>query len=165
MKCNIVKIESLSGPETSIYSLYINDDEITLYESFISENQSLFKSELIDISKRLRSIGSSTGAREQFFKLHEGDLGDGVCALYDNLDKNLRLYCIRYATTTIILGGGGEKPKTMRKLQESEKLTEENYLLRELSKEITKRLKNKEIRLSYDSNDFTGTLEFNTDEE
>ena len=165
MKCKVVKIESLSGPKTSIYSVYINDDDITLYESFISENKNLFKSELIDISKRLRSIGSSTGAREQFFKLNEGDLGDGVCALYDNPDKTLRLYCIRYGTTTIILGGGGEKPKSMRSLQDSEKLTEENYLLRELSKEITKRLKSKDIRLPNDSNDFTGTLEFNTDEE
>jgi hypothetical protein len=75
------------------------------------------------------------------------------------------LYCIRYGTTAIILGGGGAKPKNIRKLQENEKLREENYLLRDLSEEITGRIKNKDIQWSFESNDLTGTLEFNTDEE
>lgn len=62
--------------------------------------------------QRLKIIGTKTGAREQFFKLHEGNPGDGVCALFDLPDKNLRLYCIRYNTQIIILGGGWNKTCT-----------------------------------------------------
>lgn len=111
MKCRIVKIERLSGSASSIYTIFIDDAEYSLFDIFIKDNNTLFKSELNDIVKRLRSIGSITGAREQFFKLNEGNPGDGVCALYDDPEKKLRLYCIRYGTTAIILGGGGVKPK------------------------------------------------------
>lgn len=38
-------------------------------------------------------------------------------------------------------------------------------LLREISKEITKRIKSREIQWHSESNDLTGTLEFNTYEE
>lgn len=165
MKCRIVKIERLSGSASSIYTIFIDDAEYSLFDIFIKDNNTLFKSELNDIVKRLRSIGSFTGAREQFFKLNEGNPGDGVCALYDDPEKKLRLYCIRYGTTAIILGGGGAKPKNIRKFQENEKLIEENYLLRDLSEEITRRIKSKDIQWSFESNDLTGTLEFNTDEE
>lgn len=165
MKCRIDKIEKLSGSASVIYTVFIDDAEYSLFDTFIKDNNTLFKSELNDIVKRLISIGSITGAREQFFKLNEGNPGDGVCALYDDPEKKLRLYCIRYGTTAIILGGGGAKPKNIRKLQENEKLREENYLLRDLSEEITGRIKNMDIQWSFESNDLIGTLEFNTDEE
>ena len=58
---------------------------------FIEENKNSFKSELIDIFIRLKVIGNKTGAREQFFKQYEGNLGDGVCALYDEPEKHLRI--------------------------------------------------------------------------
>ncbi|MBK6979124.1 MAG: hypothetical protein IPH28_20170 [Cytophagaceae bacterium] len=61
-------------------------------------------------------------------------MGDGVCALYDDPDRNLRLYCIRYGKQIVVLGGGGHKPKTIRALQEDEKLKQENYLIRNISK-------------------------------
>jgi hypothetical protein len=109
--------------------------------------------------QRLKTIGTKTGAREQFFKLHEGNPGDGVCALFDLPDKNLRLYCIRYNTQIIILGGGGIK--LVRAFQQDSKLTKENYLLRELSKQITERIKEKDIRFSKDGNDFEGDFAFN----
>lgn len=104
-------------------------------------------------------MGNKTGAREHFFKINEGNLGDGVCALYDNPDKNLRLYCIRYGTLIVIIGGGG--PKNVDKLQQDEKLKSENYLLRDLYSLITHRIKTKEIKYTKNLMDFTGNLEFN----
>ena len=59
------------------------------------------------------------------------------------LIKNFRLYCIRYGTSIIILGGGGYKPDTIKALQENEKLTKENYLLRQIAKEINQRIEEK----------------------
>ncbi|MDD3945792.1 MAG: hypothetical protein PHS38_13945 [Bacteroidales bacterium] len=159
MKCELKKIEELSGKRTSVYSVFIDDSQFSLFEVFIEENKRLHLSEIKDIVQRLKTIGTKTGAREQFFKLHEGNPGDGVCALFDLPDKNLRLYCIRYNTQIIILGGGGIK--LVRALQNDSKLTKENYLLRELSKQITEKIKEKDIRFTIDGNDFEGDFSFN----
>ena len=159
MKCELKKIEELSGKRTSVYSVFIDDSQLSLFDVFIEENKRLHLSEIKDIVQRLKTIGTKTGAREQFFKLHEGNPGDGVCALFDLPDKNLRLYCIRYNSQIIILGGGGIK--LVRALQNDNKLTKENYLLRELSKQITEKIKEKDIRFTIDGNDFEGDFSFN----
>ena len=164
MKFKIVKLNQFSGNKAGVYSVVLNNDEETLFNKFVRENIISFKSETKDILKRIYSIGHSTGARIQFFKEWEGKPGDGVCALYDNPDSNLRLYCIRYGTQLIIAGGGGHKPKTISALQEDKKLKGENYFLRELSALITERIKEKEIKFSDDDLDFIGNLEFSKEE-
>lgn len=87
-------------------------------------------------------------------------MGDGICALYDNPDKNLRLFCIRNGNVNVIIGGGAEKPKSMKAFQESTKLTEENYFLRAVSQLFMERLKEKDIRYSKDGMDLEGDLTF-----
>ena len=161
MKYKIIKSDKLSGIKASVYDVYIEEKGKTIFELFLEENINSFKDELVDITKRLKVIGNSTGAREQFFKLKEGNPGDGVCALYDIPNSNLRLYCIRYGPSIIILGGGGHKPKSHRTLQENEKLKKENYFLRNLSKKITSRIKDKTIKYTEDFMDFEGELTFN----
>lgn len=161
MKYKIVKLNKLSGNKASIYSVYLEDEEKTLFERFLEENKISFKSEIMDLVSRLSTIGRKTGACEHFFKNNEGIPGDGVCALYDKPNSNLRLYCIRYGTQIIILGGGGHKPKTMREFQKSDKLTEENYFLRDLSKTIKQRMDDDEIEFSSDFMEFEGDLTFN----
>lgn len=101
-----------------------------------------------------------TGAREQYFKENEGIPGDGVCALFDEEKSNLRLYCIRYGTQLIVVGSGGIKPKSIRSFQDDEKLTDENYLLRRVSRQITERIKAGEIKYTCDFLEFMGDLEF-----
>jgi hypothetical protein len=53
--------------------------------------------------------------------------------LYDKPKSNLRLYFIRYGNVAIVLGGGGQKPKSIRRLQENPQLKEANYFLRKVS--------------------------------
>jgi len=161
MKIRLVKLSHLSGNQASIYSVIYENDKISLFEKFINENNNSFKSELKDIISRLLVIGNTTGAREQFFKLNEGVPGDGVCALYDDPHKNLRLYCIRCGTTFIIVGGGGPKPKTVRALQEDPKLNKENTIIRKISKLITDKLTEGDITFTNDYLDLTGTLALN----
>lgn len=165
MKCKLVKLNKFSGNKASVYSVYPSDEGLTLFDIFIKENASSFKSEILDIVKRLNGIGKHTGARIDFFKDWEGKPGDGVCALYDSPRFKLRLYCIRYGADIIILGGGGYKPKSISALQEDQKLKDENYFLRELSQKITERIINKEIKYSNDGLDFQGDLEFNDNED
>ena len=126
MKYKIVKLEKLSGKMASIYSLVMNDEKSTLFDNFLKENMISFKDETFDIFKRLNSIGKELGARDIFFKDFEGKPGDGVCALFDVPNSNLRLYCIKYGTQIVILGSGGFKSKSTRALQETKKLEDEN---------------------------------------
>ena len=164
MKFKIVKLNQFSGNKAGVYSVVLNNDEETLLNKFVRENEISFKSETKDIIKRLYSIGHCTGARSQFFKEWEGKPGDGVCALYDKPYSNLRLYCICYGTQLIIIGSGGHKPKTIRALQEDKKLTKENTLIKQISQQITQRIKDKEIRFTPDYLDFTGDLSFNDED-
>lgn len=160
MKFEVVKLDQFNGNKCGVYSIFVDDEQETLFERFLSENKISFKSEIINILERIRTINSITGARENYFKLDEGKPGDGICALFDLPDSNLRLYCIRYGNSLIILGGGGEKKKSVKALQEVEKLKTENYLLRKISAEIAKRIRQREITFSEDGTEITGELEF-----
>lgn len=163
MKLKLVKFEKLSGNKASIYGVWIDDLQETSFDAFIKENKNVFLSELKDIIARLKIIGNVTGAREQFFKINEGIPGDGVCALFDKPDKKLRLYCIRYGASIVIVGGGG--PKNVQKLQQNDKLKVENYLLRNLSALITEKMKEGEIRYINNNMDFEGNIEFNNQDD
>lgn len=163
MKFQIQKLAQFKGEKAGIYSVYVEDEQETLFERFLKENIDSFKSELVDINQRIRAINEKTGAREQYFKFKEGVPGDGVCALYDLPGKHLRLYCIRYGSSLVILGGGGLKEKDISAFQEDEKLTEENYFLRKVSALISERIKDGEIEYTSDYTELTGNLDFDTD--
>ncbi len=163
MKFEIVELDNLSGPEATIYSVIINDDSETLFDKFLNENKNLFREELRIIIATLDEIAQRNGARRSYFKENEGKLGDLVCALYDTPLSNLRLYCIRFGTTVIILGGGGHKPKTIRALQENDKLTRENYLLRKISALVYQKMKEREIFWENEM-ELGGNLIIDTDE-
>ncbi len=165
MRYKLVKIAKFSGNKASIYSIYLEDEQRTLYERFFEENKNTFKSELNNIRVRLNTIGHDIGARKQFFRANEGKPGDGVCALFDIPKSNLRLYCIRYGSLIVILGGGGFKPKSIRALQEDEKLEDENSLMRQISLDIRKRMNDKEISFTDDYMDFEGDLNFNDEDD
>jgi putative component of toxin-antitoxin plasmid stabilization module len=165
MGFKIVRLANFIGEEASIYSIFDEIDDSTLLDRFIKENIVAFKSEILDIVKRLKTINTITGAKEYFFKLDEGLPGDGVCALYDNPDSHLRLYCIRYGNSLVIIGGGGEKQKEIRTWQESEKLAKEANRMIGISKKITLRIKEREIEFEENGTKLTGNLEFYEDEE
>lgn len=163
MKFELVELIDFSGPKATIYSVYLEDEDLTLFDKFLIENEKKFKSEVISILDKIDRIVYKFGAERIFFKENEGRLGDLVCALYDSPDSNLRLYCIRLGKNIIILGGGGEKPKSIRTLQENEKLTKENNLLRKFSEIFYKKMLEKEI---YWENELTlgGNFNLDTDE-
>lgn len=160
MKCRLEKIYRLSGEAASTYTLRVEGSSGTLFEQFIKDGSISFKDETLDILKRLKTIAFKTGAREDFFKLHEGIPGDGVCALFDRPNSNLRLYCIRFGLPLIILGGGGHKPKSIKKWQEKEDLANAVRLLINLSAEITLRIKGKELIYTNNFLDLEGDMEF-----
>ena len=136
-KFEIVALDEFDGQGAVLYSISLDDQQETLYDDFLREYNELFPDEVKDIVDRLDAI-TRLGARPHFFKENQGALGagDGIVALFDLPGKHLRLYCIRFGTVALIIGGGGSKPKTIRAFQEDVKLTKENYQLRALSSRI-----------------------------
>lgn len=165
MNYEIVEIEEFTGRGATVYSLQFEDDIKTVFEHFLEENEKEYRDEILSIINRLKVIGKDTGARESFFKIDEGLPGDGVCALYDNPENKLRLYCIRYGKDVIVLGGGGHKPLSIRAWQEDEKLSKEANLMIKVSRDISKKIIDGEIKWSIDGLKFLGNLTFNNDED
>lgn len=111
----------------------------------------------------IQIMAEHTGVRNDFFKEGEGELGDGICALYDKPGSNLRLYFIRFGDVAIVLGGGGHKPKNIRRFQENSKLKDENYLLRKISSALNEAIQDGSLLITDDGfeslTDFTYTIE------
>ena len=162
MTYQLVEIEEFTGEFSVVYSVLEEDEEDTVFDEFIDRYDNDYGDEIADILETLDNIGHRFGAREQFFKLKEGKPGDLVCALFDNPDKHLRLYCVRFGTTAIIVGGGG--PKTTQTWQEDPNLSREAKRMIQVSADILQRIKNREIQWSPDGGELTGDLTFTTHE-
>lgn len=168
MNFTLVEIEELSGEKLKVYSIMMEEDEgigYTLYDRFIEDNKEIFKTEVEDITNRIEVMARHTGLREDFIKPGEGILGDGICALYDKPESNLRLYFIRYGNVAIVLGGGGHKPKSTRRLQETTQLKEVNYLLRKISATLAKAVNTGSLSISNESLESQTDFNYSIEEE
>ncbi|MBK9981726.1 MAG: hypothetical protein IPP15_07130 [Saprospiraceae bacterium] len=155
----IVELQDISGPECTIYSVIPKGSELTLFEAFVEENIKDYTFEIDDIYQRLKTIGNKFGARESFFKHFEGKPGDNVCAMFDIPNKNLRLYCIRYGMSVIILGSGGQKPKKIVSWQDDPVLRKEASYVIALAEHIGNRIvKQHDLWWSKDDMHFNGDL-------
>jgi hypothetical protein len=159
----LVELIEFSGPKTTIYSLYLEDENQTLFDKFLADNIEKHRQEILSILDKLNKMSQKFGAERMFFKENEGKLGDLVCALYDSPDSNLRLYCIRLGKTIIILGGGGYKSKLIRALQEDPTLTKENLLMRKFSEILGRKMKDRDI-IWKDEMTLDGNFIIDTDE-
>jgi hypothetical protein len=163
VKYEIVELEPFSGSKAKVYSLIPEGEEITMFEKFIDEYKIGFKEEVKDILKRIKLIGHNTGARESFFK-PEGDrefqikYGNFIYALYDEEDKKLRVYCIRFSNAVIILGGGGFKDKSVIKWQDDKILSEAVREIMAYAESIFKQMDAREIFWSKDGDELEGKL-------
>lgn len=150
----LVEQSDISGSKTRIYSILIHDESSpshelsTLYEQFIFQHVNEYEEDVWDIEGRLYAIGNLTGLRDNFYKPYEGIPGDGICVLFDKPNKNLRLYFIGYGKVAIVLGGGGPKSKDLRAFQESDELTNANYLLRKIAAVLNEAIKNGRLKLT-----------------
>jgi len=147
MKYDIVEVLELSGAKAHIYSIRLEGEPKTLLDVFFDENRNEYKDELNKIAIKLSLMGHKTGSQDFYFKEGEGNLGDGVCAIRMG---RLRLYCIRYSNTTLIIGSGGYKPATARTYQEVPKLNGIMEQLKSIAAEINQKLKDKDWKIDED---------------
>jgi hypothetical protein len=161
VKYEIVEIEKFNGGKAKIYSIIPDGDSTTLFDNFIKENKSQFLDELKEINKTLYNIGHNFGARESFFKINEGKMGDFVCALYDDSERNLRLFCMRFGMDVVILGGGAEKPKSARRWQDDPILSQHALQMIKYANDIIRRLDVGDLVWSSDLTELEGNLDMN----
>ncbi len=147
MNFEIIKLRRFSGTQCSVYSVLLTEEGKTLYSKFVDENRKLFSKELEEIVTVINAIAHKTGAKAEYFRLNEGLPGDGVCALYDLQNSNLRLYCIRYGKNLIIIGGG--KRKNVRSWQDDPDLAAQVKLMMKISKVITERIRKEKSPLDF----------------
>lgn len=159
MNYEIVELFDLSGSKASVYSVICGNDDQTLFDHFIDECDKEYETEVTKLIMRLQEMGER-GVRENYVKLYEGIPGDGVCALFDEPDQKLRLYAIRYGSGIILVGGGGHKSKATRTWQDDVTLKKHAELMILISKEISRKIKLKEIIISRDGKNLEGELIF-----
>lgn len=160
MNYEIIKLDEFSGTKATIYSALPEGEEHTLFDRFVEEYNKDFPDEILSIADLLEDMGCKYGVRENFIKTKEYKPGDGIVALYDNPDKNLRLYGIRYGSTILVLGNGGIKGKEIIAWQDDEKLKKEAKIVIKISEDILQRIKDKEIKYSADGLELLGNLNF-----
>ena len=164
MKFSLVELEELTGERLKVYSVIVEEEELTIYDKFLDENNEEYKEEVEDIINRIEIMAKHTGLRDDFIKTGEGNLGDGIHALYDKPESNLRLYLIRFGNVAIVLGGGGPKSKTIRRLQEDTKLTKENYFLRKVSAVLSEAVQNGSLSITDEGLESDTDFEYTIDE-
>lgn len=108
MKITLKRLDDFCGDRCKFYQIILDDDSC-LFDEFVKDHNESHHKEIIQVLKKMKVIANKVGARDHLLKINEGIPGDGVCALYDK-KQHLRLYCIRYFETLIILGYGGVKP-------------------------------------------------------
>ncbi|WP_172664799.1 hypothetical protein [Pedobacter steynii] len=154
----------MSGSKASIYTILPEGRTTSLFHDFLIKNSVTNEKEVQDILGRIKLMADKEGAREGYFKLNEGKIGDSVCALYDRPGSKVRLYCIRMGNTAIILGDGGPKSKSIRSWQQDPALSKSVNELIEIHEMIYERILNKEIRWAPNYKDLIGDLDFNENE-
>jgi hypothetical protein len=160
VRAKLKLLETYSGEMASLYTVMIEVSGgaiTTKLDQFIAKYRDTYRAEVMDIIRRLKSLGNSTGCTENFFKLDEGlDPNDLVCALYDVPEINLRLYCIRLSDRITILGDGG--PKLTRTWQQDRNLEREVQAMMDVSRIIRTKIKNGNLRISADGLRLEGDL-------
>ena len=161
MELRLVKPKGYSGEKASIYTVLNVKDNTNAFSDFLSSWIKDYESEMINFINRIRSIATTTGAITDYFKLDENEKkgeGENVCALYDDPDKIMRLYCIRISEQIIVLGSGGPKPPNIKSWQECPTLSKAARYMIFISETIKTNLTKGTLQISTDGLYFTGNL-------
>lgn len=152
----IVENEYFTGRMAHIYTIQLEDDELTLLQHFFNDNEQ-YETDLKNILEKLTVMGQNSGCRSHYFKHEEGRPGDGVAALKAG---NLRLYCLYFDRTAVFFGSGGYKPPEARAYQDVPELNEKAEQMKEIAAMINKAIIEKDIVIN-DDGSITGSLTIN----
>lgn len=69
MNFEIVRLSDFSGKKATIYSVIQEDEDLTLFDHFIEENENEYPDEILDIVKRIKAIGMLQAQELTFSKI------------------------------------------------------------------------------------------------
>lgn len=147
MQLDFKEIDELTGSKARVYSVVLDDEEETLLEQFFNENADN-EDDLNKVIYKIKTMANYTGCRRSFFKEGEGAWADGMVALKST--GTLRLYGMYFNETVILFGSGGNKPPGIRAYQDYPPLNAKAQQMREIVKEINKRISNGELKINDD---------------
>ncbi len=149
---NFVQIKKMDQyDKVSYYSVIINTDSVSLFESFIAKHKLKSSRKLNHILTWLQEIGIKYGAQNQFFRpeAHLSDtsalppVGKDRAPTYvedgETESNNLRLYCFRLNENVVILYNGDLK--TAIKAQDCPNVKPHFLLANRITKAIEKSIK------------------------
>ena len=145
-------VEFIFGRKAKFYSVQFDGEELSEAEKFFDNLPEEYSEEAEFLAQEIDRMADRIGCPDYKFKMSEGKRTDNVCALYN---EELRLYCLRYGNTTVILGNGGVKPKGLRTYQEKEDLYEAVKALQGIEPVIYQEIVSRELQL-LDSGEFLG---------
>lgn len=126
--------------KVTYYTVHIEGQERTLWEQFLDNHEDeSFADDLAILRSALLRIGNQEGAQPRFFRF-EAALGGDASALppppryLEGASTNLRLYCLRYSESVVILFSGGSK--TADKAQDCDQVRPHFVLANRISKAI-----------------------------
>lgn len=159
---SLVRISAASGDFCSIYTIkYIDDNgkSRSILEHFQNKCIAEHMVEYNEIVAQLKVMGNETGALEESFEFGQ-DRDRKICYLTDNRGV-LRLYCIWYRETLILVGTGGEKGNiAVAARQDAPDADYGANKVIQISKQIDERIRNGEIWISKDGLFLEGNLNF-----
>ncbi len=147
------------GDGGTLYSLQFAGEKETELEKFLHSELLLKENGFLEIAQRLSNMTVSLGFKEHFFEVNEGLRTDSVAALKKG---RLRLYCLRWSSTLVIVGTGGIK--TAQTYQKDIALRNIVPELQEIDKLIVKRQRSREIKIDHDTGKMSGNLIFTSGE-
>lgn len=145
-------VEFIIGGKAKFYSIKFDGEELSEAEKFFDSLSEEYSKGAEALAQKIERMAERVGCPDYMFKMSESKRTDNICALYD---EELRLYCLRYGNTTVILGNGGVKPKGIRTYQEKEDLYEAVKALQGIEPVIYQEIISKELR-QLDSGEFVG---------
>lgn len=140
------------GKRTTLYTIRISNETKTEFEKFIDNKDVKNHRNFGSLVQRIKDVEERHGFRDYWFRYES----DPVYALFW---EKLRLYCLRWSQTIIILGNGGIKET--RTYQENPHLNDCVEKLLYVSERLEKRIREREITINYDESLFEGDLNFN----
>lgn len=142
--------------KVAYYSVWINDDNKSLFEHFITCHENTERDKLNHVLTWIQFIGDKYGALPHFFR-PEAELADASALPPKGKDRkpqytecgktkanSLRLYCLRANENVVFLFGGAIKTK--QKAQECPNVKSHFKLANQLTKAIDNAFKEKDIK-------------------
>lgn len=144
MKSRFEIIDLHEGQYANLYVIKLIENDSTEFDKFIDDPDVKSDPNFDEFIQRLYNIADRHGCKASFFK-DESTRDNPICALFHS-DSDLRLYCIRYNLTLLIIGGGGLK--STRTYQEDERLNHCVQLLEDFWTRFDEHVKSGEIEIS-----------------